>query len=121
MGEQISIGAGAQILEQRIYPEVLKRFGVSHVHLVAHSKGGFFARKLLKRAARGQNLIAEGGTPYRLGVYSLTTLETPHHGNQMADAALELRPFGPLPLVGGMTDLGRIPGRPIQPADWSAA
>ena len=57
----------------------LVEFGAKHAHLVAHSKGGLWAREMLYRMpvdANGNQLF---------GIYSLTTLETPHLGSSLAD------------------------------------
>ena len=52
------------------------KFGVNHIHLVCHSKGGLDTRGWLK-------LIPTQNT--ELGVLSMTTLSTPHHGSALAD------------------------------------
>jgi len=49
-------------------------FGASRVHLVAHSKGGLWSRQMIR------SLSAD------VGVYSLTTLDTPHNGSAFADS-----------------------------------
>ena len=105
LGKQVLILDGAQNLERMILDTVLKPFGVSHVHFVAHSKGGLFVRALLEAAAR-RELVSAGGQPYWLGAYSLTTLDTPHHGNRTADAALPTIVLGEIPGAGGLQDLG---------------
>ena len=53
-------------------------FGVKHIHIVAHSKGGLDVRDYLARKR-----------PADLGVLSLITLSTPHHGSVGADYALD--------------------------------
>jgi hypothetical protein len=55
-------------------------FGAKHVHIVAHSKGGLNSRYVLRQL----NQQAQQA-PSTLGVYSLTTLSTPHHGSANAD------------------------------------
>ena len=50
------------------------------MHIIAHSKGGLnsrYALSQLNQQAKSQ--------PSNLGVYSLTTLSTPHHGSVLAD------------------------------------
>ena len=51
-------------------------FGARHVHIVAHSKGGLWARAFLTRL------------PSNFGAYSLTTLSTPHRGTVAAEIGL---------------------------------
>jgi pimeloyl-ACP methyl ester carboxylesterase len=54
-------------------------FGVDRVHLVAHSKGGLWSRAAIQR-------LAERATSeQKVGIYSLTTLDTPHLGSALAD------------------------------------
>ncbi len=84
LGREQTIEQGAARLQQALHKFVLVRFGVDHVHFIAHSKGGLYARKLLKNAAAGP-LSWGPGVTYNLGAYSLTTLDTPHHGNAGAD------------------------------------
>lgn len=56
-------------------PPIAAKFGVKHLHLVAHSKGGLDSRGYLK------TLKTEG----QLAILSMTTLSTPHHGSALAD------------------------------------
>lgn len=72
-----SIDNHANYLAGKI-PEVARKFGAKHVHIVAHSKGGLDVRKFL-------TLIK----PNTIGVYSLTTLSTPHAGSPGADYQLD--------------------------------
>jgi pimeloyl-ACP methyl ester carboxylesterase len=65
-------------------PRVAREFGVKHIHIVAHSKGGLDTREFLK------TLPAEG----QLAVLSLTTLSTPHHGSVLADYIRDARGAG---------------------------
>lgn len=60
---------------------VLNSFGTRHVNLIAHSKGGLFARKFLD-----DNSLSDPTT--QIGVISLTTLDTPHHGSVLADTVV---------------------------------
>ncbi|HZI85469.1 MAG TPA: hypothetical protein VFD48_01450 [Pyrinomonadaceae bacterium] len=60
-------------------PRVAREFGAKWIHLVAHSKGGLDTREFLARTPKncvGDNCV---------GVLSLTTLATPHHGSVGAD------------------------------------
>ncbi len=68
-----SVPDGASELKQ-IIPEVASEFGVHHVHLIGHSKGGLWIRAALP-------WLADNGP----GIYSVTTLDTPHHGSALAD------------------------------------
>ena len=54
------------------------QFGVRHIHIVAHSKGGLDVRDFLARKR-----------PEDVGILSLITLSTPHHGSVGADYALD--------------------------------
>jgi pimeloyl-ACP methyl ester carboxylesterase len=121
LGMQVSIEDGASNLE-RDFNLVLKHYGVNHVHFIAHSKGGIFVRSVLKKAASPRPLVDREDQEYRLGVYSLTSLDTPHHGNRMADALLPTILFE-LPAIGGTRDLGTIRMRLFNrshrsPPDW---
>ncbi|MFN0169762.1 MAG: esterase/lipase family protein, partial [Bryobacteraceae bacterium] len=49
-------------------------YGANRVHLIAHSKGGLWSRHFMTDALR-------------VGVYSLTTLDTPHRGSVAASVA----------------------------------
>jgi pimeloyl-ACP methyl ester carboxylesterase len=69
---------GAQKLSDQLSP-ILKSFGTRHVNLVAHSKGGLFAREFLQKNA------TKSDPTTRIGVVSLTTLDTPHYGSVLAD------------------------------------
>jgi hypothetical protein len=66
-------------------PKVARQFGSKWVHLVAHSKGGLDAREFLTRTPNncvGDNCV---------GVLSLITLATPHHGSVGADIVSRTR------------------------------
>jgi hypothetical protein len=69
-----SIATNAGKLVTKI-PAIAQKFGVKHLHLVAHSKGGLDSRGFLK------TLESEG----QLAILSMTTLSTPHHGSALAD------------------------------------
>ena len=74
-----SLGEGHidEIGTGKLKDEVVKasvEFGVKHFHLVAHSKGGLWSRSFMTK-----------GIPGGLSVFSLTTLDTPHHGSVAAD------------------------------------
>lgn len=73
----LSIEAGSAQLAERL-PQVARRFGTTRVHLVAHSKGGLWVRDFLAQQDRFD-------PSQRVGVLSVTTLDTPHHGSAMAD------------------------------------
>jgi triacylglycerol esterase/lipase EstA (alpha/beta hydrolase family) len=64
------------------------QFAYSHdvrsIHLIAHSKGGLWSRKMLGLMFEEQ-FTSDGVFPT---VYSLTTLDTPHHGSALADASV---------------------------------
>jgi pimeloyl-ACP methyl ester carboxylesterase len=67
----------------RLAAELKKRadqFGVKHIHIVAHSKGGLDTRDFLAHKR-----------PADLGVLSLITLSTPHHGSVGADYVLDAK------------------------------
>jgi triacylglycerol esterase/lipase EstA (alpha/beta hydrolase family) len=69
---------GAKLIP--LLSQIAATFGAKHVHLIAHSKGGLnsrYALSQLNQQAKSQ--------PSSLGVYSLTTLSTPHHGSVLAD------------------------------------
>jgi len=61
-----------------LIPAKAKEFGADWVHLVAHSKGGLDSRQFLASTI-----------PPTLGVLSLTTLSTPHHGSPGADYQID--------------------------------
>ena len=67
------IKIGASELEQQIKNKAAE-FGAKHVHLVGHSKGGLWIRAVLPKLQDDN-----------LGVYSVTSLDTPHHGSSLAD------------------------------------
>jgi pimeloyl-ACP methyl ester carboxylesterase len=63
---------------QKSIKNIAAEWGAKHVHLIAHSKGGLDTRDFLAR-------LPSGDEPGELGVYSLTTLSTPHLGSVGAD------------------------------------
>ena len=62
------------------------RFGAKHVHIVAHSKGGLWTREFL---FSGLTKDSAGNNP--IGVFSVHTLDTPHHGSVGADISFAAR------------------------------
>jgi hypothetical protein len=72
-----SITAHASLLATLI-PSKAAEFGAKRVHIVAHSKGGLDTRDFLVHTI-----------PPNLGVLSLTTLATPHHGSVGADYSID--------------------------------
>jgi hypothetical protein len=83
IARQASIDQGAQVLADRL-PLVANTFGARHANLVTHSKGGLFARSYLK-------LNSELSPSDQVGVISLTTLDTPHHGSVLSDTVVAAR------------------------------
>jgi pimeloyl-ACP methyl ester carboxylesterase len=78
--QQVDIDQGTAQLSEKL-PAILKSFGARHVNLIAHSKGGLYARGFLL-----DNAVGDGRT--RIGVISLTTLDTTHHGSVLADTVV---------------------------------
>jgi hypothetical protein len=64
----------------KLLKERADQFGVKHIHIIAHSKGGLDVRDYLVRKR-----------PDDLGILSLITLSTPHHGSVGADYALDAK------------------------------
>jgi len=58
---------------------MMVEFGVDRVHIVAHSKGGLWSRAFLGKSGE------------QAGVYSVTTLSTPHRGSVLADIGILTR------------------------------
>jgi len=73
------IEENAAVLESQI-PAIANSFGVKHLHIIAHSKGGLHMREFVTR------IPTEGGS---LGLLSLTTLSTPHLGSVGADYQMD--------------------------------
>lgn len=73
------IEANATVL-QSLIPGIANKFGVKHLHFVAHSKGGLHMREFATR------IPTEGGS---LGLLSLITLGTPHLGSAGADYQMD--------------------------------
>ncbi len=61
-----------------------REFGVDHLHLVAHSKGGLDSR----------DFLAMYSGAFDFEVVSLVTLSTPHRGSGLADFAVSYQRFG---------------------------
>lgn len=62
----------------RIAPDVYAiaaAFGTDRLHLIGHSKGGLYGRALARE---------------NVGIFTLTTLDTPHEGSPMADYLMAL-------------------------------
>ena len=72
-----------------LIPSLAQQFGVSKIHIVAHSKGGIWSRYFLANGPISTNLYALP-TPTNFGVLSLTTLDTPNNGSILADAVTGL-------------------------------
>ena len=75
-----SIENNAKQLKKQIL-EVLKKYNVDKVNLIAHSKGGLDAKYMIKELDMEDK------------VASLTTLCTPHKGSKIADLMLSLPKF----------------------------
>ena len=93
------IGATAKALSLQIR-QAAQQFGVHHVHFICHSKGGLWIREFLYHYLNDPTLQSQ----YPLGVFSVQTLDTPHHGTVAADIAVasrkiaqDLGPFAALP------------------------
>lgn len=69
------IYVGAQNLVQPI-SQAAAEFGAQHIHIVAHSMGGLWSRAFLTTFLPT--------LPKKLGVFSVTTIDTPHHGSYNA-------------------------------------
>ncbi len=72
-----TIAVHAGILKDKI-PALAAEFGADWIHILCHSKGGLDTREFLATQI-----------PPTLGVLSMTTLSTPHHGSPGADYALD--------------------------------
>ena len=97
-----SVAANAATL-QTLIPGIVRSFGVSNVHIVAHDKGGLDAREWLSANFSANEALAVA--PFR--VISLTTLSTPFRGTAAADllAALQATTVQGLP-VAALAELG---------------
>jgi triacylglycerol esterase/lipase EstA (alpha/beta hydrolase family) len=73
---QATSDAGTKNLQDQL-PGILSSFGTRHVNLIAHSKGGLFARGFLQLNANVDPIA-------QIGVVSVTTLDTPHRGSVLA-------------------------------------
>lgn len=79
-----TIEEGGKALADNI-KRIAGAFGRRFVHVIAHSKGGLWAREalmLLEGVSPGQPPMA--ARLDRIGVLSVTTLDTPHHGSLLA-------------------------------------
>jgi len=97
-----SVATNAAIL-QALIPGIVRSFGVSNVHIVAHDKGGLDAREWLSANFSTNESLAVA--PFR--VISFTTLSTPFRGTAAADllAALQATTVQGLP-VAALAELG---------------
>jgi triacylglycerol esterase/lipase EstA (alpha/beta hydrolase family) len=81
--QQSPIAFGAEELTTQLQT-ILASFGTRHVNLVSHSKGGLFARQFL------QENVQRDPTA-QIGLVSLTTINTPHHGSVLSDTVVAAR------------------------------
>lgn len=63
--------------------EAAHQFGAKHVHIVAHSKGGLWVRDFLRNGLKDKSTGKDA-----IGVFSVQTLDTPHHGSVAADIVI---------------------------------
>jgi hypothetical protein len=88
----------------QLIPPIAASFGVKHLNVIAHSKGGLHMRDFVTR------IPIEGG---QLGILSLTTLSTPHLGSAGADYQIDSQKasilFSDQQLLTGLT---KIFGKP---------
>jgi hypothetical protein len=91
-----SVAANAATLSTLI-PGIVRSFGASNVHIVAHDKGGLDAREWLSINAA----IDKASVIAPFSVISFTTLSTPHQGTAAADlrVALQTSALGVLPVT----------------------
>jgi pimeloyl-ACP methyl ester carboxylesterase len=73
-----SIESHGAYLASRI-PAIAAEFGVKHVHIIGHSKGGIDTREFLTKV------------PANFGVLSLYTISSPHGGTVLADYVIDAR------------------------------
>jgi pimeloyl-ACP methyl ester carboxylesterase len=72
---------------EAVIPALASQFGVTKVHIVAHSKGGIWSRYFLAYGPISTD-THDPPTPNNFGVLSLTTLDTPNNGSILADVVL---------------------------------
>jgi hypothetical protein len=96
---EIAPGLKARLLS---YAE---EWGVSKLHLIAHSKGGLFARYFAKTSTYS---AAPPVSLDSFGFLTVTTLDTPHHGTIIAD--LLLLPSLPLRFLPRIPKISRLYG-----------
>jgi hypothetical protein len=102
-----SLGSGAirgdpsnQLLNQiRL---AAKEYGTERVHILAHSKGGLWSRTAIETLSEEDSEI---------GVFSLTTLNTPHRGSVLADFSVYSNGFTRRACRSSLTSL--VPGAGI--------
>lgn len=75
-----TIEDNAKFLKEEIL-EILRQEKVSHIHLIAHSKGGLDARYAISKYGMDKYVL------------TLTTLSTPHHGAEMSKQLLKMPKF----------------------------
>ena len=91
-----SIDANSSQLAQLI-PSRAAMFGVKHIHLVTHSKGGLDVRDFLVRKL-----------PQNLGILSVSTLSAPHHGSVGADYVLDAERINTIAGIANSDNAGRV-------------
>ncbi|MGD8589541.1 MAG: alpha/beta hydrolase [Chromatiales bacterium] len=81
-----SIDGNARLLKSRVQA-LADSFGVDHVHVVSHSKGGLDSRRFLSTY---YNPNPPNGEPEVLSLYTITT---PHHGTILSDLSVANRTY----------------------------
>lgn len=86
LNAETSIQAGGEKLLKQV-PLAASQFGANYANLVAHSKGGLNARYFMTHIPTNLN----NSNLNNFGVYSLTTISTPHYGSVLADYVRDAR------------------------------
>jgi pimeloyl-ACP methyl ester carboxylesterase len=81
-----TIDGNARLLRNRV-KDLAGSFGVDHVHLVSHSKGGLDSRRFLSAYYQPN---PPDGEPEVLSLYTITT---PHHGTILSDLSVANRTY----------------------------
>jgi len=81
-----TIDGNARLLRGRVN-ELATSFGVDHVHLIVHSKGGLDSRRFLSTHYAPN---PPDGEPEVLSLYTITT---PHHGTILSDLSVANRTY----------------------------